>query len=460
MAKNDILARLNNQRILLLGFGREGKSTLRFINENIRNADVTIADANENLDTEELKGGKYRWIVGENYLDTINDYDVVIQSPGISLKNHLHRIQRKKITSQTDLFLQAYGCQCIGITGTKGKSTTASLVYHVLQSLHAPVLFAGNIGIPLFDIIPQIGEKEKIVIELSSHQLEFIRKAPAISVLLNLFEEHLDHYNSFYDYQSAKLNIAICQNGNDSFIYNTSDDLINQLLKTTTIASQRYGFSYAYDKAAVCYVKDNYFVLKRNSKEEKLFAVDDTFPLKGNHNLQNVSAAILAVLLAYPVSDYQQLKDAVMSFRPLPHRLEYVATIDDVIFYNDSISTIPQATIAALQALKNVNTLILGGMDRGIDYSPLKEIIMESEVKNFIFTGKAGERMMQLCQQPENKNFYLLDDYKKIVDLAKKITAKHCICLLSPAASSYDAFKNFEERGEVYKSFINENSKK
>ena len=147
MAKNDILARLNNQRILLLGFGREGKSTLRFINENIRNADVTIADANENLDTEELKGGKYRWIVGENYLDTINDYDVVIQSPGISLKNHLHRIQRK-ITSQTDLFLQAYGCQCIGITGTKGKSTTASLVYHVLQSLHAPVLLPAILEFP------------------------------------------------------------------------------------------------------------------------------------------------------------------------------------------------------------------------------------------------------------------------------------------------------------------------
>ncbi len=460
MGKNDIISCLENKRILLLGFGREGKSTLNFINENIQNADVTIADANEKLDIEAFKTTKYKFVLGESYLQIIDNYDIIIKSPGISLKNHLHLIQGKNITSQTDLFLQAYRNQCIGITGTKGKSTTATLVYHILKSLHTSVLFAGNIGIPLFDIISQIDKKDKIVLELSSHQLEFIRKSPAISVLLNLFEEHLDHYISFYDYQLAKLNVARYQSSSDSLIYNINDDLVNKLLKTKTIASKLYGFSDTYNETATCYVQDNYFMLKCNHKEEKLFAIDDSFPLKGKHNLQNVAAAIIAVKLACPTLDYQQLKRTIESFRPLPHRLEYVATIDDVVFYNDSISTIPQATIAALQALDNVNTLILGGMDRGIDYTPLKQIIIESAVKNFIFTGKAGKRMMQMCQQPKGKNFYFSNDYKNIVALAKKITAKHHICLLSPAAASYDAFKNFEERGEIYKAFINENLKK
>ena len=458
MSKNIILNCLKDKKILILGFGREGKSTFRFINENISNPRITVADENPNTDISEILQHKYPCILGNDYLQNITNYDIIIKSPGISLKKHFHLIQNKIITSQTDLFLQAYANQCIGITGTKGKSTTTNLIFHIFQKLNIPSLMAGNMGIPLFDIIPQLKEEDKIVLELSSHQLEFIQKAPHIALLLNLFEEHLDHYNSFYDYQSAKFNIATYQQPNDYFIYNACDELVLLRLIEKNPSSQKIGFSYyPYNKSS-CYVKENRFIFKKNENEITLFKIDDTFPLKGNHNLQNTCAALLAVLLSENISDYAQLQKAVYSFQSLPHRLEFVATINGISFYNDSISTIPQATLAAIEAIKNVNTLILGGMDRGIDYTPLIKIFTDSVVENFIFTGKAGERMMHLCPKPTHKNFYFSNDYTEIVAMAKQITRKNCCCLLSPAASSYDAFKNFEERGDVFKKLIKEQS--
>lgn len=454
MSKDAILAQLKNKRILLLGFGKEGKSTYQFINEHYPDTDLSIADANPDVDTSIIKNKAHRVITGNDYMDIIAQYDIVIKTPGISLKDYHLLTKKPIISSQTDLFLNAYADQCIGITGTKGKSTTTSLIHHILQSTGQSSLIAGNIGIPLFDIIPKISKKDKIIIELSSHQLEFIRRGPAIAILLNIFEEHLDHYNSFYDYQSAKFNIATKQNENDCFIYPISDSLIDLLIKQKKPVSQPKGVSLHPHKQAYCYVKDHHFVLRLTEKEEILFTITDKFPLKGEHNLQNVCAALLAVVLSQKTINASALAKAVYSFKSLAHRMEFVATVDQIDFYNDSISTIPQSTIAALDAIKNVNTLILGGMDRGIDYTPLIKIFTDSAVEHFIFTGKAGERMMQLCKAIGNKKYYFSNDYEEIVAIAKRVTRKNHACLLSPAASSYDAFKNFEERGKLFKELV------
>ena len=454
MSKDAILAQLKNKRILLLGFGKEGKSTYQFINEHYPDTDLSIADANPDVDTSIIKNKAHRVITGNDYMDIIAQYDIVIKTPGISLKDYHLLTKKPIISSQTDLFLNAYADQCIGITGTKGKSTTTSLIHHILQSTGQSSLIAGNIGIPLFDIIPKISKEDKIIIELSSHQLEFIRKGPAIAVLLNIFEEHLDHYNSFYDYQSAKFNIATKQNENNCFIYPISDPLIDLLIKQKQPVSEPKGFSLHPHKQAFCYMNNHHFVLRLNDKEEILFAVSDTFPLKGQHNHQNVCAALLAVVLSQKTINPSALEKAVYSFKSLAHRMEYVATIHQIDFYNDSISTIPQSTIAALEAIENVNTLILGGMDRGIDYTPLIKIFTDSAVEHFIFTGKAGERMMQLCKDIGNKKYYFSNDYEEIVAIAKRVTRKNHACLLSPAASSYDAFKNFEERGKLFKELV------
>jgi len=478
MNMNNIINQLQAKRILILGFGREGKSSYRFIRKHLPHLPLVVADENPDIETHLFENDVYtKNILYEKDSETFADYDMVLKSPGICLKDKLNQIDRSKISSQTDLFLQAFSPQCIGITGTKGKSTTASLLFHVLKNLYPNTLIAGNIGIPLFDIVEQMDAETKIVIELSSHQLEFVRKSPHISILLNLFEEHLDHYNSYKDYQLAKFNIARYQSDNDYFIYNLNDKRIADLLESMPVAS-------------CC--------LRFFKELSETFVNAETFPLKGEHNLENVAAVIVA-LCCMKGLDTQKISELLHSFKSLPHRLEPIGEIDGIYFYNDSISTIPQASIAAVKALKNVNTLILGGMDRGVDYSPLVDFLKESGVENFIFTGDAGKRIMELfgkqeetpknlirlCgldpQSPEssagdscfrrndgvdwndglifrssqeNKNFFFCTSYQEIVEIAKKYTKKGTICLLSPAAASYDQFKNFEQRGEVFRQLV------
>ena len=450
MSVRTIIDRLNNKNILLLGFGKEGASSYAFIRKHLPQTPVTVANRDELTDISVFANDPHTHLLtGEHYLDAINDYDIVLKSPGISLKHRIEALDRDKISSQTDLFLQAFAPQCIGVTGTKGKSTTASFIYHILKQLKEDALLAGNIGIPFFDIIDNITQDTKIVLELSSHQLEFIRKSPHISILLNLFEEHLDHYNSLADYHTAKFNIARYQSEKDFFVYNTTDSSISNLLKTNKIKPNCVGFSFAKTPSSMFYASGNGFY----KKEEKICEITPHFPLKGEHNIAN-TAAVIATVYCVKDIDLVRIKDAVYSFKGLPHRLEFIGEFDGILFYNDSISTVPQASIAALQALENVNTLILGGFDRGIDYQPLVDFLKNSEVENIIFTGEAGKRMLSLSNNLKNKNLFFKKTYPEIVFLAKKHTKKGRICLLSPAAASYDQFRNFEHRGDRFRGLV------
>ncbi len=343
----------------------------------------------------------------------------------------LQNIDRDKITSQTDIFLQLYSKQTIGISGTKGKSTTSNLVYKILLEQGFDTLLAGNIGVPLLDILPSIKEDTIIVAELSAHQLQFIHTSPKVSILLNLFEEHLDHFVDYSEYINSKYHIASLQTKDDTFIYNLDSSDIKTLINNLPIKSNLLTFS----------------------KSESLEIEPDY--LKGEHNLMNINAALLATQ-AFGAEKSKALKTA-KSFMPLSHRLEFVAEKNGVKYYNDSISTIPQASIEAIKALKEVQTIILGGMDRGIDYSPLTEQIDNFKIKNIVFVGQAGRRMKNEMQEKVNKFQILVsDDYSEIVKWCSVNTEKGMICLLSPAASSYDMFKNFEHRGEVFSKLVKE----
>ena len=454
MGQDFIINQLKDRRILILGFGREGKSSYRYIRRHLPYIPLVIADENPQIETHLFENDRYTTaILYEKDRETFADYDRVLKSPGISLKDRLGSMDASKISSQTDLFLQAFSSQTIGITGTKGKSTTASLLFHVLKSACPHVLLAGNIGIPPFDIVEQVDAETKIVIELSAHQLEFIHKSPHISILLNLFEEHLDHYNSYEDYKMAKFNIARCQSAADCFIYNVNDRETACLLGTKPVSSHCIGFA---GELSASFVKDNDFYLRKDGKLLKICSIEDDFPLKGEHNLDNVSA-VIAALSCIETVDIQSISGALYSFKPLAHRLEPLGKVGEIFFYNDSISTIPQASIAAVKVLKNVNTILLGGMDRGIDYAPLVDFLRQSEVENLIFTGDAGKKMMDLFGKQENKQFFFSNSYQEMVEIAKKCTKKGCICLLSPAAASYDQLKNFEHRGETFRQLVLQN---
>ena len=458
-----ILNRLRGKRILILGFGREGRSTLAFLNKYLPDAVVAVADKNE------MEGVQH---FGTGYLEAMYDYDIVIKTPGISFKDF--DTKGVEITSQTDLFLSQFHNQTIGISGTKGKSTTTSLIYHLLKSSGRDAILTGNIGIPCFDVMEDIKPESIVVYELSAHQLEYVHNSPHVGVLLNVFEEHLDHFGTMERYKAAKFNLLRFMNEDDTAIIHES--LLDGVPTGSTTCKIKVPEPV---EGPTCQVK-----------VFSLFDLDNeidrsALTLKGEHNYNNVKAALLACD-AYGV-DYHELIPYLYTFKPLEHRLEPVGTFDGVTFVNDSISTIPQAAISACEALGRVDFLLLGGFDRGIDYQPLSEYLKAHPVPYLLFTGKAGERMMTLMdgvstgsttcntkvpepvegptkevKAPKPVEGPTLFYYPSMEEAFVYIAA-HAkpgdVCLLSPAASSYDQYKNFEERGRKFKALAEQFAK-
>ncbi len=434
--KNYLSLLLTGKKVLILGYGKEGRSTLNFLKSIPLDADITIADYNDKAFENDplIKGNGIKTISGEHYLDSINQADIVIKSPGIALNRAGYNLNHRTLTSQTDLFLAVYSKQITGITGTKGKSTTASLIAHILSSFNNNTLFGGNIGIPLFDLLPKINPETKIVCELSSHQLEFVHHSPHIAILLNLFQEHLDHYQNFEEYQKAKYNIALYQKENDHFIYNSGDPLISALVHNYPV------------KGIKIPLTPNVFTI---------LPEDIEINLAGAHNRFNAEIAAAATIIqGVPV---EKIIEAIKTFKPLAHRMEFLGTYKNVKYYNDSISTIPEATIAAIESLKPVDTIILGGFDRGIDYSILAEYLKKGNVRNVVTTGPAGYHIFNLINEIEAiEELHYFATFDAAVKKAIELTPQNGICLLSPAASSYNEFVNFEARGKRFMELVKE----
>ena len=445
---------LANRKVLILGFGKEGQSTFRFLRAHFPDMPLAIADRDPGLTgkTGDLLNGPLITLhLGQDYLGSLADYPFIVKSPGVSIPGDLKPGKDAIVTSQTRLMLEAYHRQITGITGTKGKSTTSSLIHHLLKTSGIDSILVGNIGLPPFDYLDQVGSGTQIVFEMSSHQLEDSILAPHISVLLNLFPEHLDRYNSLEDYYSAKMRILTGQLEDDTFIYNEDIPGISDRIRAVNTRRNYLSFSSGYPVREGCYLSANHIVLRHNGSENVFIETGDDFPLKGQHNRMNMMAAILAARQA-GASD-QAIRSGLGNFPGLEHRLEYVGCFRDIHFYNDSIATIPEATIAAVRTLPATDTLILGGFDRMLDYSAMIDFLVHSGVKNFIFLGKAGIRMYEgfRSYDREDKNLLPAGSLQEAFELILKVTEKGKICLLSPAAASYDSFRNFEERGSLFK---------
>ena len=334
----------------------------------------------------------------------------------------------------------------IGITGSKGKSTTSSLIYKMINDQGYKSFLVGNIGKPILDVIDNVDEDTYVVIEMSSHQLEFVKTSPNIGVLLNLYPEHLDHYRSLDAYYKAKLNIANFQSKDDYFVFSSDNDDLANYAQFITGLGAKLDLNFEKKDTSYAYTKDDYIVVN----DEKVFDITTDIKLKGNHNLKDIMFALsVASLLNL---DYDKCVKTIESFEPLAHRMELVGTYNAITFYNDSIATIPQAAINAVNSLANVNTLIIGGMDRGIDYSGFIEFLKNCNVEHIICMPDTGIKIMNAIK--DSKKTYEAKDIEEAVDIAKKVTRKNMSCLLSPAASSYGFYKNFEERGDRYKEHI------
>ena len=450
-----IINQLKGKKILILGFGREGVSTYRFIRKYFPDTELVAADRSEALNTEEFKDDKHiTFITGASYSQHLNDYDLIFKTPGVNLNRINYYVQRNRIVSQTELFLQAFGRQTIGVTGTKGKSTTSSLIYHLLSKSRGNAFLAGNIGIPFFDIIDKLDEQSVVVAELSAHQLEYTECSPHIAILLNMYQEHLDHFQSLSDYQLAKMNITKYQNENDVLIYNVEDDHIPKLITSHAYQRKSYKFSCSHSVDKGCYCHEDAIVRVENGEIKGEYDLSQHDNLPGRHNYNNIMAAILAVK-EYGISDEDIIRH-LSGFTGLEHRIEYVGCFRGIKFYNDSISTIPEAAIAALNALKKVDTLIIGGFDRGISYDMLIEHLHQHPVTNVVFIGPAGQRIKREWEQKYELPVSVLEenDFERIAEFCFQNTAEGRVCLMSPAAASYDQFENFEERGRKFKTCI------
>lgn len=448
----------HGKRIAILGFGREGRSTFRRLRQYFPGQTVNICDRDAKASLTEdpdVRSSHVCWHLGPAYLEGIKMADIIIKSPGVPFSLIRNLPLRGRITSQSELFLELFRDQVCGITGTKGKSTTASLLYHILKTAKKPAVLAGNIGMPCFDVLDDIRPDTRIVFEMSSHQLQDIGQSPQIAVLLNIFQEHLDHYTSFQEYQQAKMNIVRWQSDGDYFIFNPDNPLLHSLVSGMNIPSHLVSLGSQFGHAARIYCAGNDMVFADGTRQVSLAGLCYDPVIPGRHNLQNIGAAV-AVSLLLDVPEDMILK-AVNSFRGLPHRLEFVGAFHGVNFYNDSIATIPEATMAAVNAFPDTATIILGGTDRGIDYKSLMDFLSGSSVEYFFFTGEAGRRMKLMADAMRDfkgKKLTLCSSFDEAVRLAVENTPPGRTCLLSPAAASYDAFKDFQERGTRFKDLV------
>lgn len=435
---------IDGKSVLLLGFGREGRALCRRILQTGGYTVLGISDAKEITDAPE----NAVLHIGENYQAAMREYDIVFKSPGIVLKPEYQPEKLPcRVTSLTELFLSAYRSQCIGITGTKGKSTTSSLLYHVLHEAGVPSVLGGNIGIPTADLYEQITPETVIVMEIGVHQLEYNHVSPKTAVFLNLYEEHLDHYGTLEYYAYCKENIYRNQEAGDLLICGEPS-----LPAAGDCKAEVWRLAKDDPQADVSLLHGNTMFFRGETCE-----IPADIALTGEHNRYNC-AVIYALAKRLGLSD-AQIVSGIRSFEPLPHRLSPIGTFHGIRWYDDSISTACETCIQALNSLPETDTVLIGGMDRGINYTPLLDYLSSSPVPHIVLMSDSGRRIRaEAAAYPESlqTRIQYAADLPEAVAIAKQITAKGRICLMSPAAASYNVYQNFEKRGEHFRQLAQE----
>jgi len=404
----DLLRYLKTHKSFLIwGFGQEGRSTYNFLSKNLDGVKIAVADVSRPKD---LPSG-VEFIETDIPIDALRLYDLTLKSPGISLHKFDIKDINCHVTSQTELALRFFKNQIIGITGTKGKSTTATLVHEMLIAAKKKSYLVGNIGQPFFDCLNDVSADSFIVYELSSHQLDSVHFSPHIAILLNLYQEHLDYYGSLEKYFDAKKQIFLHQDEDDWLFYNRENSLSS----------------------------------KSKNVEMTKIIVDKKWKIPLHVNLLSVQAMLCVADVLDIDKEYVRL--IVEKFKGLPHRLELVGSFNGFSYYNDSISTAVESTQFALEQISNIYTLIIGGDDRGIDYRPLVKNILDSKVKLVVTMFQSGKIVNELLQKSDIELFHT-DDLDEALSYAKENV------LFSPASASYGSFKNFMQRGLAFKEAV------
>lgn len=423
------LSELNNKKILIVGKGIEGQAVEKYLKKHLTNAAINIVDQKD----------------GANYLDRQKDFDIAIKSPGV--KSELLKIP---YTTATNIFMSNAKGKIIGITGTKGKSTTTTLIYKMLQSQNFDTYLGGNIGQSPLDFIDKLSDGSWTVLEMSSYQLSDLKIGPHVAVVLMISQEHLDYHGTQEKYIDAKRNILRFQSEKDFAVIN-KDYLISNESDIQTLAKV-YKISRERRVDNGCFVEEGAIWFSQDNKKEKIIDIEKS-KLIGKHNLENVCAASCAAILA-GVS-IKNIAETLGEFKGLEHRLEFVGIKNEILFYNDSLSTIPEAAIEAMEALPDAETLIAGGHDRGIDYSILANYFSKGQIKTLILFPPSGERIWEeICKKISEGNRpekFDVTTMEQAVRIAAVETTPGKTCLLSPASASFGIFKDYKDRGDQFK---------
>jgi UDP-N-acetylmuramoylalanine--D-glutamate ligase len=442
---------LRGKRVLVVGLARTGLATSLFC--AARGARVTATDSRTENEIGEalanLKDAGATLALGGHQEKTFLEQDLIIPSPGVPAdEKHLQAARAKGITiwSEIEVAYRFMKGRLIGITGSNGKTTTASLVEHILKTAGMQTILAGNIGRPLIGCVDAMKDDTCTVVELSSFQLELIDTfRPNIGVFLNLTPDHLDRHHTLEAYGAAKARLFEKQTGEDAAILNADD------AATTPYAPSLprvYWFSRKQRVAQGAYVRGGDIVFRQDGAEETLLSLEDV-PLAGGHNVENVLAAAAAAWLAAAPS--AAIAKGVRSFTGVEHRLEFVSDIGGVRYYNDSKATNVDATRKALDAFPGRILIILGGKDKGSDYTALQKPLREKAILALLI-GAAAEKIEK--QIAGSVALDRAETLERAVETASHAAQRGDVVLLAPACASFDQFQNYEHRGRVFKDLV------
>ncbi len=438
---------LEGRKVLVVGFGRTGESLVRFLLEKKAKIKVSEKKKSEELsqDIDFWRKKGIAFEAGDHNLASFLEAELIVVSPGVPFIPEL-RIAREKgvrIISEIELAYQYLKGKIVGITGTNGKSTTATLTQKILKEGGLEAFLAGNIGTPLIDSVKTSRDDHVYVTEISSFQLYHIKDFKVdVSVLLNISPDHLDWHSSFDDYYEAKKKLILSQRNEPKAILNRDDPLVWPLRKR--IEFDVLAFSRKREVTPGCFLHQERVFLA-DAKKEELMKISE-IPLFGVHNQENIMAsALVGHVFGIPVA---RMRESIKTFKGLEHRLEKILTLEGIDFYNDSKATNVDAALKSIQSFDRKIILVMGGRDKGGDFKRLKKVIKE-KVKKIILIGEARKKIKEALNGMAE--FSDSSSLKEAVDIGFSVAKSGEVVLLAPACTSFDMFENFEERGRAFK---------
>jgi len=446
-----------NSEIGILGVGVEGACLAKYLNNHGYN-NVTLLD-----EKQDLNGFKneFKIIKGSEAFQNLENFDYIFRSPGIHKdKRELEKARRKgtKVTSATKFFFDLCPCEIVGITGTKGKGTTSTLIYTMLKNAGKDVYLGGNIGECPLNFLDKLKKSSVVVLELSSFQLHDLEKSPHVAVIVKTTSEHLDYHKDLEEYLSAKESIVMYQKKTDAVIANI--DFPYHLRYVLRTPAKKYLVSSTKQPENGAYVKDGIVYIVEKGEKTEICKTNEV-GLIGPHNIENILAAAAACV--FLKIEVKHIARAAKEFKGLPHRLEFIKRVNGVSFYNDSFSTTPETCIAAIKSFTEPEVLIAGGSEKFSDYSDLGFAIADSKnLKAVVLMGITGPKI----EKEINKAFengakretplkiVMAVNYKEAFMAAYLEASGEGVVLLSPASASFDQFENYKKRGDAFRNWV------